>query len=135
VEDLIHHCLEGHGAVCQTKVHHKGSKYAMVHVESCLPFVTLLDVDIVVSPADVQLHKLSCSLKAVDQVIYKGEWVPILVGYHVEHAIVLYEVELPSFFLMKKTSAPIGDLDGWMQPVERASSRNTSSSPCLSSPV
>jgi len=42
---------------------------------------------------------------------------------------------LPSFFLMKKTSAPIRDLEGQMQLVERASSRNMSSSPCSSSVI
>jgi len=63
MEDLVHHCLEGRGAVCQAKVHHEGFKQATIRVEGCLPFITILDVDIVVSPADIQLHKVSCSLE------------------------------------------------------------------------
>jgi hypothetical protein len=102
MEDLIHHCLEGCRAVCQTEVHHKGFKQAAVCAEGCLPFVTLLDVDIVESPADVQLCKVSYSLEAVDQVIYKGEWVPVFAGYHVEHTVVLYEAEFTILLLNKE---------------------------------
>jgi hypothetical protein len=47
VEDLVHHCLEGCGAVCQTEIHHEGFEQAVVCMESCLPFVTLLDADVV----------------------------------------------------------------------------------------
>src|SRR5258707_14430620 len=36
----------------------------------------------------------------------------------------------PSFFLMKNTGAPIGDLDGQMQPFARFSQRELSSSFC-----
>src|SRR5258705_6571544 len=36
----------------------------------------------------------------------------------------------PSFFLMKNTGAPIGDLDGWMWPFTRFSQRKSSSSFC-----
>src|SRR6266478_5571360 len=36
----------------------------------------------------------------------------------------------PSFFLMKNTGAPIGDLDGWMPPFARFSQRKSSSSFC-----
>src|SRR5258707_15536964 len=36
----------------------------------------------------------------------------------------------PSFFLMKNTGAPIGDLDGWMWPFTRFSWRKSSSSFC-----
>src|SRR5260221_12001912 len=35
-----------------------------------------------------------------------------------------------SFFLMKNMGAPIGDLDGWMQPFVRFSQRKLSSSFC-----
>jgi len=72
MEDLIHHRLEGCGAVCQAEVHYEGFKQATIRVKGCLPFVALLDADIVVSPVDVQLCKVSCSLEAVDQIIYKG---------------------------------------------------------------
>src|SRR5260370_27621506 len=36
----------------------------------------------------------------------------------------------PSFFLTKNTGAPLGDLDGWMQPFARFSQRKLSSSFC-----
>ena len=71
----------------------------MVCTESRFPFVALLDADIVVSPADIQLCKVSRSLEAVDQVIYKGEWVPVFAGYCVKRVIVLYKVEFAVLFL------------------------------------
>jgi len=92
MENLIHHCLEGRRAVCQTKVHHEGFKQATVCVEGCLPFIALLD-------ADVQLHKVSRSLEAVDQVVHKGGQVPVFVGYRIERVIVLYEAEFTILLL------------------------------------
>ena len=74
----------------------------MVHAKGCLPFVTLLDADVVISPVDIQLCKVSRSLKAVDQIVYEGEWVPIFMGYHVECTIVLYELEFTILLLNKE---------------------------------
>jgi len=84
----------------------------VVHVEGCLPFIALLDADIVVSSADIQLHKVSHSLEVVDQVIYKGEQVPVFVGYHVEHVIVLYEAEFAVLLLNEEDRCAYRRL-GW----------------------
>ena len=52
-EDVIHHHLECHRTVGETKEHDKGFKQASVHPKGCLPLVSILDSHIVVPPSDV----------------------------------------------------------------------------------
>ncbi len=52
-KDVIHYCLEGSWAVCETEEHNKWFKQSVVCSESGLPFVTFLDVDVVEAPLNV----------------------------------------------------------------------------------
>jgi len=57
-EDVIHHCLECHQAVSETKEHDKGFKQASVHLKGCFPLVSVIDSHIVVSPSDINLGEV-----------------------------------------------------------------------------
>jgi hypothetical protein len=47
LEDVVHHCLEGRGGVCQAEVHHQRLEESLVSLECGLPLITLLDPDVV----------------------------------------------------------------------------------------
>ena len=52
-EDIVHHSLEGSGAVGHSKEHHEGFEEAAIGVEDCFPFIFRLDAYIIEIPADI----------------------------------------------------------------------------------
>ena len=52
-EDVVHHRLEGGGAVRKAEEHDQGFEQATVGSEGGLPLVSLLYPDVVKAPADV----------------------------------------------------------------------------------
>jgi len=52
-EDVVHHSLEGGGAVGYPEKHYEGFKEATVGTESCFPFISGLDAYIIESPVDI----------------------------------------------------------------------------------
>ena len=52
-EDVIHHSLEGSGAVSYSKKHYKGFEEATVGAEGCFLFISRLDAYIIETPADI----------------------------------------------------------------------------------
>ncbi|KAF9807546.1 hypothetical protein IEO21_08161 [Rhodonia placenta] len=56
-EDLVHHGLEGCGGVGEVKEHYQGFVQSLVSYKGSLPLITGFDLDIVVSPSNVELHE------------------------------------------------------------------------------
>jgi hypothetical protein len=54
-EDVIHHCLEGCWGVCKAKKHDRWLEESFAYFKGGLPFISFLDVDIVVAPLYVKL--------------------------------------------------------------------------------
>jgi hypothetical protein len=52
--------------VGETKIHDKRLEETSISLESCLPLVTLLDTDIVVSPAYIEFGEVTCTLESMD---------------------------------------------------------------------
>ena len=52
-EDVIHHCLEGGGAVCEAKEHDLWFKESTVCAEGGFPFISVTALHIVEAPADI----------------------------------------------------------------------------------
>jgi hypothetical protein len=50
----------------------------LIHVECCLPLVTFMDLDIVVSLVHIKLGEVTCTLEAMDWVIDKREGVVVM---------------------------------------------------------
>src|ERR1700722_13526419 len=88
-EYLVHHCLERSGRITEAEEHDKGFKTPAIRDEGRFPFVTFLDPDIVISPANVELRE---NLRVFD-LIYEfrdqGEGVTILHGQGVELPVIL----------------------------------------------
>ncbi|KAG5350870.1 hypothetical protein C0989_008950 [Termitomyces sp. Mn162] len=71
-EDVVHHCLEGGWAIGESKEHNKRFKQSLVGLEGGLPFVSLLDMHIVVAPPDVQFSEVLHTLEVVDELGDEG---------------------------------------------------------------
>src|SRR5713101_4317253 len=92
LEQFIHHGLECHRRIGKTKEHHQRFKHSLVCLEGCFPFVTFLDLNIVVSPLYIELGKDLCILQFINDIRNEGEWVLILDGDGIELSVVLYWV-------------------------------------------
>ena len=57
VEKVIHHRLEGGGGICEAKEHDHWFEEAAICLERSLPLVAIVHADVVIPPADIQLHK------------------------------------------------------------------------------
>ena len=53
-EDIIHHCLECHRGVTQSKEHDGWLKQPLVSLECSLPLIPFLDPHVVESPSEVK---------------------------------------------------------------------------------
>src|SRR5260221_4206004 len=54
LEDIVHHCLECHGGVTQSKEHDSWLKQPSVSLEHSLPLIPFLDPHVVESPLEVK---------------------------------------------------------------------------------
>ena len=88
-EDVIHHGLEGGRTVGHSEEHHKGFEEAAIGTEGCLSFVSRLDTYVIETPSDIKLCEVLGSAELGDKFGDKGEGVPVLDSYGVQHAIVL----------------------------------------------
>ena len=57
-EDVVHHSLEGSGAVGHSKKHYEGFKEATVGAEGHLPFISGIDAYIIETLVDVQFCEI-----------------------------------------------------------------------------
>ena len=82
-EDVVHHSLEGGGAISHPEKHYEGFKEAMVSVEGCFLFISGLDAYIIETPADVQFCEVSGSAELRDEFGDERERISVLDGYGV----------------------------------------------------
>ena len=66
-EDGVHHRLEGGWAIAQAEQHHQGFEQSSVSPESSLVFISRLDADIVVAPADVEFGEIVRAMELGDK--------------------------------------------------------------------
>jgi len=92
-EDVIHHSLEGGGAVGHAKEHYQGFKQVSIGPEGCLPLVSGLDMDVVETPTDIQLGEISGSAEL--QYEFGDEWEGVLIldRHRIECSVVLNQPE------------------------------------------
>ena len=66
-KEFVHHSLERSWGVAESKEHDCGFVGSSVADERGFPFVTLLDLYIIVSPPKVYLHEIARSFELVDE--------------------------------------------------------------------
>jgi len=94
--------LEGSGTVGHSKEHHKRFKEALVGAESCLPFISRLDVYIIETLADVKFCEVPGSTELGDKFGDEGEKVSVLDGYGTQCMIVLDQPKQTIFLSNKE---------------------------------
>jgi hypothetical protein len=67
LEDVVHHSLEGGGRVSESEKHHQGFEEPAVRTKCCLPLITFLHPNIVVTPTYVELCEVFRTTKLVDE--------------------------------------------------------------------
>jgi len=88
-EDVVHHSLEGSGAVGHSKEHYEGFKEASVGTKGHFPLISRLDAYIIETPADIQFCEVPGSMELGDEFRNKGERIFILDSYGVQSMVVL----------------------------------------------
>ncbi|KAG5349195.1 hypothetical protein C0989_005307, partial [Termitomyces sp. Mn162] len=67
LEDVVHHGLEGGGAIDESEEHNEWLKQFPVGPEGSLPLISLLNAHIVVTPSDIQLSEVLHTLEVVNE--------------------------------------------------------------------
>jgi hypothetical protein len=98
-KDGVHHGLKYSRGIGEAKKHDKGSKHATVGLEGGLPFIPLLNADIVVAPADVEYGEDLGILEFFNNISNKRERVLVFDGEIIEFAVILNGVQLAVLFL------------------------------------
>ncbi|KAG5337050.1 hypothetical protein C0989_011015 [Termitomyces sp. Mn162] len=101
-EDVIHHSLEGGGAIGEFKEYNKQLKQSLVGPEGSLPLISFLSAHIVVTPPDIQFSEVLHTPEVVDEVRDEGERVMVLYHHDVEYLVVLDQSECTILLLDKE---------------------------------
>ena len=88
-EDIIHHGLEHCWGVAEAKEHDKWLIQPTVCPEGCLIFVSLLNMDIVETPLQVEFGEVLGSSQSVQNVQDEWQWVGVLHCHCVELPVIL----------------------------------------------
>jgi len=88
-EDVVHHSLEGSGAIGHSEEHYKGFEEALVSAKGHFPLISGLDVYIIETPADIQFCEVLGSMELGDKFGDEEERIFILNSYSVQSMIVL----------------------------------------------
>ena len=94
--------MEGGRGVGETEKHDQGFKQALIGREGSLPFVSILDPNIVVTPSYIKLGKIPGSFESSYNVGYQGEGIPVLYSYLVQLPIVLDKPQFTILLLDEK---------------------------------
>ncbi|KAG5334162.1 hypothetical protein C0989_004252 [Termitomyces sp. Mn162] len=93
LEDIIYHCLEDGQAIGEFKEHDKRFEQSLVGLKGNLPFVSLIDVHVVVAPLDIQFSEVPHILEVIDELRDEGEGVAVLHGHGVKNPVILDQSE------------------------------------------
>ena len=91
-EDLVHHGLEGGGGVTKSEEHDGWFEGSAMTYKRGLPFISFLDLDVVVSPPEIDLREVLRSFELIDEL--RDEWERVVVPNRmfVQIPIILYHL-------------------------------------------
>src|ERR1700723_55100 len=101
-ENGIHHFLKCHGRIAETKEHNRGFKQSTRANECCFPLIPLFNLDVIVTPTDVEFCIPVGTLQAIDKGTSQRKRISVFDGDFVKSAIVLNWSKLAIFFIDKK---------------------------------
>ena len=112
---MIHVRLEGGRGVTEAEKHDDGFVESGGCDECCFPAVIRMDKDIVVSPSDIDLSKISCEAEFIEKRGNQRKRVGILDRFGIEGAVILTWAEFAVLFSHEKESTSLwrfGRYDG-----------------------
>ena len=89
VKGVIHEVLESGRGIGETKEHHSGLEESFMSNEGSFPLMSIFDLDIVVSPSDIELGEDFCPLEFINEVRNERKRVCITDSVFIDVAIVL----------------------------------------------
>ena len=93
LKNVVHHGLEGGGAVSEAEEHHQWFKESTVGAEGGLPFISFFYADIIETPSDNQPCEVSRPVEFLYQFGDEREWVFVLYCDGIQSTVVLYQAE------------------------------------------
>ena len=88
-KDMIHEHLKSWRSITEAKEHYSRFKEAERSDERRLPLVFLLNANVVITPANIELREQCGVLHIVDQFWDEGERIPVVNGVGIEILIIL----------------------------------------------
>ena len=107
-ERVVHESLEHGRGVAKAEEHDGWLEEPLMHNESHLPLVTILDADIVVSPTNIEFSEVANIFQLVHEVRDEGKGVGVTGGVFVEISVVLAGMEFAVFLLDKEEGGRLG---------------------------
>ena len=111
-EGVVHESLECSRGVIKTKEHDCRFEKPLVGDESRLPLVSVLNVNIIVSPSNIKLGKVPGVFEFVDKVRDEGEGVCVTDGMLVQIVVILAGAEFPILLFDKEERGGLGGVGG-----------------------
>ena len=102
MEEIVHEGLEGGRGISETKEHHSWFKESFMSDKSGFLLMSILDLDIVISPLDIKFGEDFCSLEFIDEVGNEWKGVCITDSVFINTAVVLARAEATIFLLDKE---------------------------------
>ena len=100
--------LEHGGGVVEAKEHNGGFEEPLVGDEGCLPLVAILNMDVVVSPMNIELGEVVSVFQLVHKVRDEREGVGVTSGVFIEVAVILTRVEFAILLFDKEERGGLG---------------------------
>jgi len=110
LEDIIHHRLKSGWGVSQAEEHYRQFEETLASFESGFIFVAFLDVDVVVSPANVKLRKEAFLCQVIDKLRNEWQWIFVRDRPFVQIPIVLDWTEFAIFLSNQEEATGIRGL-------------------------
>ena len=88
-KDVIHECLEHGGSIAESKEHDGGFEESHGGNESSFPLILLSDVNVVISPMNVEFGEQCGLLHIIDEFWDEREWIGISDSVGVQVAVIL----------------------------------------------
>ena len=112
VKRVIHEVLESGRGIGETEEHYHRFEESFMDDKGSFPLMSIFDLDIIVSPLDIELGEDFCPLEFVNEVRNEGKRICIMDGVFVDIAIVLTGSEATILLFDKEERGSLWEVRG-----------------------
>ena len=110
---MIHERLKCGGSIAESKEHDSGFEESHGSNESSFPLILFLNVDVVISPMNVEFGEQGGLLHVIDEFRDEGEWVSILDSVGIQVVVILTWMKGSILLWYKEERGCLGRLRGY----------------------